>query len=116
VELKTGNVYGGVTGPFDLIVSNPPYIPEGQQDGLQSEVRHFEPHTALFGGTDGLEIIERIVREAHPFLVGGGYLLMEIGFDQSERVRTFFDTPVWQSVEFLPDLQGIPRIVRAHLA
>lgn len=114
-ELIKGNVFDGAAGSFDLIVSNPPYIPDEQLDGLQVEVR-FEPHTALFGGPQGTDIIEQIVFEAPKFLLPMGHLLIEIGFDQSERVSTLFDTPVWQSVELLPDLQGIPRIVRARLS
>src|SRR5688500_1255766 len=63
---------------FDLIVSNPPYVPDGDIDGLQAEVRNFEPRTALAGGPDGLSIIERIVGSAPRFLRGQGYLLLEI--------------------------------------
>ena len=114
LDLRLGNVFEGITGEFDLIVSNPPYVPDDQLEVLQAEVRQFEPHTALSGGASGLDVIERIIAEAQHFLVPGGVLLMEIGFDQSERVSGLFDTGIWSELKFLPDLQGIPRIVFAR--
>ena len=114
LDLRLGNVFEGITGEFDLIVSNPPYVPDDQLEVLQAEVRQFEPHTALAGGASGLEVIERIIAEAQHFLVPGGVLLMEIGFDQSERVSRLFDTGIWSELKFHPDLQGIPRIVFAR--
>jgi release factor glutamine methyltransferase len=109
-----GDTYDGVTGAFDLIVTNPPYIPDGQIGSLQTEVRQFEPHSALAGGTDGLDIVRKIISGAPHFLTGGGVLLMEIGFDQSDRVRDMFDPAMWDDVMFLDDLQCIPRIVRGR--
>ncbi len=100
---------------FDLIVSNPPYVPTADFETLQSEVRDFEPHIALTDGKDGLTIIERIISHAPKFLKSDCYLLMEIGFNQSMSVREMFDETFWQTVEFLPDLQGIPRMVKARL-
>jgi release factor glutamine methyltransferase len=83
--------------------------------GLQEEVRDFEPHVALTDGNDGLSIIRRIVTGSPQFLAAGGLLLVEIGFNQSRAVKGMFDRGVWKKVEFLPDLQGIPRLVRAKL-
>jgi release factor glutamine methyltransferase len=100
---------------FDLIVSNPPYVPAGDSAGLQLEVRDHEPHIALFGGHDGLAIVRRIVAQAPAFLQSRGYLLMEIGIYQSEKVAALFDEDVWEPVRFLPDLQGIPRVAVARL-
>ena len=100
---------------FDAIVSNPPYVSRLDLDSLQAEVRDFEPVTSLSDGGDGLSIIRRIVDGAPSRLKKGGCLLMEIGFDQSSRVEAMFDRAVWSSVELLPDLQGIPRIVTARL-
>lgn len=100
---------------FDLIVSNPPYIPTGDFENLQLEVKNFEPHIALTDGKDGLTIIERIISHAPKFLKPDCYLLMEIGFDQSKQVKEMFDLQIWQAVEFLPDLQGIPRTIKARL-
>jgi len=98
---------------FDMIVSNPPYVPRSDFEALQPEVRDFEPQMALTDGLNGLSIIEKIVYDAPRFLTSGGTLLMEIGFGQSEAVRAIFDTRIWQHLEFLDDLQSIPRIVRA---
>ena len=100
---------------FDAIVSNPPYVPRLDLDSLQAEVRDFEPVTSLSDGGDGLSIIRRIVDGAPSRLKKGGCLFMEIGFDQSSRVEAMFDRAVWSSVELLPDLQSIPRIVTARL-
>ena len=100
---------------FDLIVSNPPYISREDVNNLQAEVKDFEPLTALTDGRDGLSIIKKIILDAPKFLRGGGYLLMEIGFAQSEKVSRMFDKNVWQSVEFVKDLQGIPRMVKAQI-
>ena len=100
---------------FDLIVSNPPYVPTEDFATLQAEVRDFEPHIALTDGKNGLSIIEKIISDAPQFLKPDCYLLMEIGFNQSFKVREMFDPNIWQTVEFLPDLQGIPRMTKAHL-
>jgi release factor glutamine methyltransferase len=114
LTLRAGNIFDGVSGRFNLIASNPPYIPLEQLDQLQPEVRMFEPYTALSGGPGGLDIIEAIVKGAPEFLLPGGSLLLEIGFGQSDRAFRLFDD-AWKSVDLLPDLQGIPRIVRARL-
>lgn len=114
LKLKISDVLAQVSGEkFDLIVSNPPYIPAAEITGLQPEVRDFEPLNALTDGKDGLSIIERIVREAPRFLTLNGSLLMEIGIRQADEVMRMFDKNIWGAVEVLPDLQGIPRMVRA---
>ena len=99
------------TQPFDLIVSNPPYVSAAVLPGLQREVRDYEPLVALTPGADGLSVIRRLLAEAPHFLQSRGYFLFEIGFDQSDRVRDLVDTSVWTLKDILPDLQGIPRIV-----
>jgi len=96
---------------FDLIVSNPPYVSESALAGLQREVRDHEPRVALSPGGDGLSVIRRILTGAPAFLKPNGHLLMEIGFDQAEKVRAFIDESVWCLLEVRPDLQCIPRIV-----
>lgn len=96
---------------FDLIASNPPYVSAGVLAGLQREVRDHEPIIALSPGPDGLSMIHLLLKEAPAFLKQKGYLIMEIGFDQGERVQALVDAGVWRSLELRPDLQGIPRIV-----
>ena len=116
LKLEISDVYEALTGEkFDLIVSNPPYIPQADIEHLQREVRDFEPFEALTDGADGLSIIERIIDGAPRFLKPEGFLLLEIGYTQSEAVESFFAADVWRSVETLPDLQGIPRTVRAQI-
>ncbi|MGI8467102.1 MAG: peptide chain release factor N(5)-glutamine methyltransferase [Pyrinomonadaceae bacterium] len=117
LKLKISDVFAALDNEkFDLIVSNPPYISVDEMETLQAEVRGFEPLAALTDGKDGLSIIEKIISESPEFLRGGnGYLLMEIGFNQARKVSEMFDKTVWQSLEFLPDLQGIARTVKAKL-
>lgn len=113
-NLKISNVFGVLTDEiFDLIVSNPPYIPRQDIANLQAEVRDFEPLNALTDEKDGLSIIKRIIADAPKFLNPSGFLLLEIGFGQAEDVKQMFDAKIWQTVEILPDLQGIGRIVKA---
>jgi release factor glutamine methyltransferase len=100
-------------GSMDLIVSNPPYVPLGDKAGLQREVRDWEPHEALFAGPTGLEIYERLVRDAERVLGPGGWLIMELGFNTSGRVAAMFSGR-WQSLQTVPDLAGIPRVVAAQ--
>jgi len=96
---------------FDLIASNPPYVPAEVVPELQREVRDHEPLVALSPGTDGLSMIRRLLQEAPAFLKQNGHLIMEIGFDQGEKVQSMVDAGVWRLLELRPDLQGIPRIL-----
>ena len=114
LTLKKTDVFEEPNGLFDLIVSNPPYIPDGDRESMQAEVVRFEPHTALFGGTDGLSFIRRIVNGAPQYLKPEGFLLIEIGFGQAAKVKDLFDSARWEDVEFLADMQDIPRIVRTQ--
>jgi len=98
--------------PFDAVVSNPPYIPEGDRDSLHRQVKDHEPEMALFAGADGLEVYRRLVPQAWAALKPGGLLAMEIGYGQREAVAALVSG--WNEVEFLDDLQGIPRVVLAR--
>jgi release factor glutamine methyltransferase len=114
LELIESDAFAGFrSGRFDVVVSNPPYVPAADIGGLQPEVRVFEPHIALTDGEDGLSIIKRIIEGAPAFLVPGGRVLLEFGFGQSERVEAMFDTSIWSSVELYPDFQQIPRVAMA---
>jgi release factor glutamine methyltransferase len=96
---------------FDLIVSNPPYIEEQSFESLQREVREHEPRGALTSGADGLNMIRHILTNAPAFLVPGGHLLFEIGFNQYGTVSDMIDRATWTPVDIHKDLQGIPRVV-----
>ena len=98
---------------MDLIVSNPPYVPLGTREGLQREVRDWEPHVALFAGASGIEIYERIVSDAPRVLRPGGWLIMELGFGSVDRVSEMVRG--WKDVRVEPDLAGIPRVIAARI-
>jgi len=98
---------------MDLIVSNPPYVPLGTKEGLQREVRDWEPHVALFAGENGTELYERIAADAVRVLRPGGWLIMELGFGSVDRVTAMLAG--WNEVRVEPDLAGIPRVIAARL-
>ncbi len=98
---------------FDLIVSNPPYVPLAQKEGLQREVRDFEPHVALFGGETGFELYDRIVADAPRVLRAGGWLILELGFGCVNHVERLLRG--WKTLRIKPDLAGIPRVAAARL-
>jgi release factor glutamine methyltransferase len=99
---------------FDFVVSNPPYVGLSEEDMVQLEVRKFEPRTAVFAGTTGLEVIENLVPAARTALKPGGYLVMEISGTISEGVRTLLHD--WDDITLTNDLQGIPRVALARRA
>ncbi len=98
---------------FDLIVSNPPYIPTGEITALEPEVRDHDPRAALDGGEDGLDFYRRIATEGADRLRSGGRLMAEFGDGQAEALRRIFTSSGWQVREILPDLDGRPRILIA---
>jgi release factor glutamine methyltransferase len=97
---------------FDVIAANPPYVPDVDGALLQAEVRDFEPRVALFGGADGLDVYRRLIPQARAALRAGGLLAMELGFGQSEPLAALLAD--WNSVRFVEDYAGIPRIVLAE--
>jgi release factor glutamine methyltransferase len=107
--------HGGASGGLDAIVSNPPYIPSAEVEGLAPELREFEPRLALDGGADGLALIRALVEGGPRLLRPGGLLAIEMAAGQSDRVRALVaELRIWRDVEVLPDLAGIPRVVVAR--
>jgi release factor glutamine methyltransferase len=105
----------GIAGAVDVIVSNPPYISEGEWAGLQPEVRLFEPRMALVAGPDGTEFHERLLREALTYLVPGGLLLMEVGQGQAPVVRRIAARlGGYAPLRIVEDAAGIERVVIAQ--
>ncbi len=99
---------------FDVIVSNPPYIPLGEAPQLQSEVRGHEPPTALFAGDDGMAIYAPLIRDARDFLTPGGLLVLELGHGSLSGVRQILDQSyAWAEIRVTNDLAGIPRVISA---
>lgn len=99
---------------FDLMVSNPPYIPESMRDALPAEVRDHEPERALFAGRDGLDAIGEIIERAPSYLAPGGWLALEVDESHARTVADSLTEDGWAEVEVFDDLAGKPRIVRAR--
>jgi release factor glutamine methyltransferase len=105
-------LHGFAPASFDFVVSNPPYVGESEEDSVQLEVRKFEPPNAVFSGPSGLEVIERLIPQAHSTLKPEGWLIFEISGTIADRVRTLLNE--WDAVEIKNDLQGIARVAVAR--
>jgi release factor glutamine methyltransferase len=118
VTLFEGSLFEPFPGQrFDLIVSNPPYIPTADLEALQPEVRDFEPHQALDGGRDGLDFYRIIVPAAPDYLIPGGWLLFEVGIGQADYVQALFQqTGTFSDLFTAKDPNGIERVVGGRLA
>jgi release factor glutamine methyltransferase len=113
IAWHSGDWLTGISGTFDLIVSNPPYIAAHDPHLRQGDVR-FEPSQALIGGADGLDCIRRIAQQARDRLQPGGALLLEIGYDQAAPVRKLLNDAGYVNIDFKKDLQGIERVCVSH--
>jgi release factor glutamine methyltransferase len=103
--------------PFDVIVSNPPYVSLYEAATMPEEVLQHEPHTALFAGPHGLDIYRRLIPAAHAALKPEGLLALEFGFGQLDALRTLFEKPAngpWENLRFQNDYAQIPRIALAN--
>jgi len=118
VDLVCSDLFAGLNPrrQYDLIVSNPPYVVDGEIEGLEPEVARFEPRLALSGGASGLDCIARIVAAAESFLRPGGWLFLEIGADQKEAVRALLAAPErrYGDVAVLDDWAGRARVAQAR--
>ena len=115
VEWIESDLFTNVTGTFDIIVSNPPYIETKVIDGLMEEVRCHEPMMALDGGEDGLYFYRKIVEESGKYLSDNGYLCFEIGYNQGEEVKTLMENAGFRDCQVIKDLAGLNRVVMGHL-
>jgi len=114
IEFRAGGLFQPVNPGerFDVLVSNPPYIPEGERESLPVEVAGWEPPEALFAGQDGLSVILPLIQDGPRFLMPGGLLAVEVGADQGARVaQGMEDTGCFQRVSVCPDLAGRGRVV-----
>jgi release factor glutamine methyltransferase len=110
-----GDLLAPVAGErFDFIVSNPPYVPAADRAELSVEVRDYEPALALFAGDDGLEVYRRLIPATLDALTPGGFVALEIGYGQSTAITDLLAGCGFEQIEFVPDLQGIPRIACAR--
>ncbi|QDT16330.1 peptide chain release factor N(5)-glutamine methyltransferase [Alienimonas californiensis] len=119
VTLAGGDLFAAVPGsfgkggsePFDLILSNPPYVRDDEWDGLDADVRDHEPKLALLSGADGLDHVRRIVAEAPAHLAEGGSLMLEVSADQTKAVSGLLRDAGFGGVRIVKDSDGLPRIV-----
>ena len=112
IQFYEADLLGNLIPPFDLVVSNPPYVGESEEDSVQLEVRKFEPRTAVFAGETGTEVIARLIPQARTVLRPGGWIVMEISGAIAEPVRNLLHG--WEKVEVKEDLRSIPRVIRAR--
>jgi release factor glutamine methyltransferase len=114
IALQRADLLDGITGPFDAIVSNPPYVMDGDREGIQPEVR-FEPAAALYAGPDGLDAVRRLVADAPSRLRAAGILIFEFGFGQADAVEQLISQASGLTMVALRrDLQDIPRVAIAR--
>jgi release factor glutamine methyltransferase len=115
IEFVHGDLFAGLEGPFDLIVSNPPYVAESDRATLPRDVVEYEPAEALFAGPDGLAVIQRLLAEAPERLCPGGKVIFEIGEGQAGPVEALIrHSPELTFFNVAPDLRGIPRVAAAE--
>jgi release factor glutamine methyltransferase len=113
VDFFQGDLYEPVQGRiFDAIVSNPPYIPDADIEGLEPEVREYEPYGALAGGVDGLDFYRKLVNEGAELLRPGGFIAFEVGIHQAQAVAALANVdPAFSKTEIVKDYAGIDRVV-----
>lgn len=101
---------------MQMVVSNPPYVPLTEREGLAREVREHEPHVALFGGHDGFVLYSRLITQAEQVLRPNGWLLMELAYNGAARVQAMLESSgCWTDIELIADLAGYPRVIAASL-
>ena len=100
--------------PFDLIISNPPYVGRREAASLPVEVRDHEPELALYGGEEGYEFYADLIAQSAGHLKHGGLLVLELGHDSLPAVQPLLDSPLWKNVSVTNDLAGIPRVIAAE--
>lgn len=115
IEFIQSNLFEKLEGIYDIIVSNPPYIPTGEIEGLMPEVKDHEPMLALDGDLDGLVFYRNISFEAMRFLRSKGYLFFEIGHDQGKAVENILYTQGYENIKVIKDLSGHDRVVSARM-
>ena len=109
------DMFENISGVYDIIIANPPYIKTGDIKTLQKEVRDHDPLIALDGGADGLDFYRVIAKQSGRFLADGGAVCLETGFDQTEQVSALLAENGFCSVKTVKDLNGLPRVVCAEL-
>jgi release factor glutamine methyltransferase len=111
VSLVRSDLASGIRATVDVVVSNPPYVPEADAGSLPVDVLRYEPHGALFGGADGLEVMRRLLPDARDRVAPGGTGIVEFGFGQEVAMRDLAERAGWHVVDVKHDLQGVPRTI-----
>lgn len=114
VRFYQGNLFETITQKYDIIVSNPPYIPKEVIETLEPEVKKYEPYQALYGPNHGLYFYETISKFAVDFLNSDGKIFYEIGYDQAEAVCAILERNKYKEIEVIADLSGKNRVVKAR--
>lgn len=114
VDFKQGDLWEPIVGTYDVIVSNPPYIPSGKIQGLMEEVRCYDPLMALDGSEDGLAFYRMLAGRGRSFLNPGGWLMVEIGCEQGPQVSRLFEKAGFCEVSVVKDLSGLDRVVKGR--
>jgi release factor glutamine methyltransferase len=114
IEYIQSDLFGKLDGSYDIIVSNPPYIPTGEIGALMPEVKDHDPLLALDGTEDGLEFYRRIISEAKNFLTQNGWIFFEIGHEQGADVKQLLDKEGFMEIRIKKDLSGHDRVVTAR--
>jgi len=115
IDFLQGDLFEPVKGEFDIIVSNPPYIPDAEYAELPAGVKDYEPRMALWAGKNGLEFYERLICQASGYLRKNGWLLLEIGAKQENQVRGLMEeTGSYEGIVMRRDYAGLPRVIKTR--
>ncbi len=115
IQFAESDLFEKIEGRFDVVVSNPPYIPSAELEELMPEVGRYEPRDALDGGVDGLSFYRAIIKHSAEYLVGGGQLFFEIGCEQAEAVRQLMEQAGYLEIKVVKDYAGLDRVVYGTL-
>lgn len=112
IEFKLGNLLEPLLGEsFHLIISNPPYISEAEFENLEGQVKDWEPKLALYGGFDGLDYYRKLTRDSKGYLVSGGYLMFEIGYQQGKDIKSLMEKHQYTQIELIQDWGNRDRVI-----
>ncbi len=114
VKILKSDMFKNISGKFDVMVSNPPYIPSAEVLDLQPEVKNYDPHIALDGGADGLDFYKQIAQNAHNILNPKGLLYLELGINQAQAVKKLL-TKNFKNITVIKDYNNIERFIKAEV-
>ena len=113
VEFVVSDLFDNVEDQFDIIISNPPYIPSVDIDSLEKEVRDYDPILALDGGIDGLYFYKRIIMNSPKYLKENGVMYLEFGINQAQDIVNMLE-PEFEDIQVFKDYSGVERYIKAR--